>query len=249
MAFKDHFSRAPADYRRFRPGYPRALFEFLAGLAPARELAWDAATGNGQAATGVAEYFPLVVATDASAGQLAQRQRDPRIVYACARAERTPLRARSCDLITVAQAAHWLDLRDFYAEAGRVARPGAVLALWTYSRCHVDPHTDGIVAQFNREVIGSSWPAERRYVDDGYRSLPFPFPALDGPAFELVTEWSLAQFTSYVRTWSAVGRFSDATGRDPVPELASQLAVFWPADMQRRIRWPLHLRVGRVRGG
>jgi hypothetical protein len=63
MGFKDHFSRQSAAYRQFRPGYPPELFAYLASIAPGRALAWDCATGNGQAAIGLAPHFTLVVVT------------------------------------------------------------------------------------------------------------------------------------------------------------------------------------------
>ena len=48
--FQDLFSRHSSSYSQFRPTYPKALYDFLAGLTPAHELAWDAGTGNGQCA-------------------------------------------------------------------------------------------------------------------------------------------------------------------------------------------------------
>src|SRR5207245_7750338 len=48
MSFKDHFSKQAADYAKFRPRYPRELFEYLGNIAPSRQLAWDCGTGNGQ---------------------------------------------------------------------------------------------------------------------------------------------------------------------------------------------------------
>ena len=39
MTFKDHFSGHAALYSRYRPTYPEALFDFLAGVAPSRALA------------------------------------------------------------------------------------------------------------------------------------------------------------------------------------------------------------------
>jgi hypothetical protein len=59
--FKDHFSARAAGYARFRPTYPDALFDWLAGLAPSRALAWDAGTGNGQAARALASRFERVL--------------------------------------------------------------------------------------------------------------------------------------------------------------------------------------------
>lgn len=256
MSFKDHFSRHSAAYRQFRPTYPASLYEFLASLAPARKLAWDCATGNGQAAVGLARHFERVIATDASAAQLAERQIDPRVVYACATAEQAPIKSGSCALVTVAQAAHWFNLPAFYAEVERVACPGAanagaansgaVIALWTYGRCIVNPGVDQDVADFNREVIGPYWPPERHYVDAGYCTLPFPFKRCAAPPFELAVAWSAEDLVNYIGTWSAVSRYRDAVGSDPLRDLRARLAVSWADGKSRSVRWPLDLIVGRV---
>ena len=69
--FKDHFSGHASSYQKFRPSYPDEMFEFLASLAPTRTLAWDCATGNGQAAISLSQHFTQVVAPDASDKQIA----------------------------------------------------------------------------------------------------------------------------------------------------------------------------------
>src|SRR5580704_8188572 len=107
MAFKDHFSGHADQYGAYRPKYPPALFDHVARIAPAKGLAWDCATGNGQAATELAEHFRAVVATDASRQQLAEAPAHDRIAYVVAAAERSPIASSSVDLVTVAQAIHW----------------------------------------------------------------------------------------------------------------------------------------------
>src|SRR4030095_4788501 len=72
--FKDHFSRQATDYAKFRPQYPRALFAFVAANSPNDELALDCATGNGQAAVALAEFFQKVIALDASGEQIRSAQ-------------------------------------------------------------------------------------------------------------------------------------------------------------------------------
>src|SRR5215469_10467827 len=127
-AFKDHFSGHAADYSRYRPGaYPAALFKALAALAPDRGCVWDCATGNGQAALGLAELFERVEATDASDKQIAASTPHPRIHYSMAPAEKSGLPDKSVSLVNVAQALHWFDLPRFYAEVRRVAKPQALL--------------------------------------------------------------------------------------------------------------------------
>ena len=119
-SFADHFSGRARDYARYRPDYPRALFEFLAGRAPQRAAAWDCATGSGQAALGLAEDFDAVFATDASLNQVASAARHRRVHYAVAPAEEAPLPGGSVALVAAAQALHWFDRVRFWEEARRV---------------------------------------------------------------------------------------------------------------------------------
>src|SRR5271165_468971 len=112
---KDHFSGHAACYQQFRPRYPDALFAYLASLCPTHDLAWDCATGNGQAAVALAPYFESVIATDLSAEQIAQAQGDAKVRYLVASADKAPIDDHTVDLVTVAQALHWFDLASFYS--------------------------------------------------------------------------------------------------------------------------------------
>ena len=171
MSFADHFSGVSAAYAAFRPRYPDALFDLLAAAAPAREAAWDCATGNGQAALGLARHFARVIATDASDAQIAYATPHPRITYRVAAADRSGLGDRSVDLVTVAQAAHWLDRPRFYAEARRVLRPAGVIALWSYWDFTIAPEIDPILRVFHKETVGPFWPLERKLTEDRYRTI------------------------------------------------------------------------------
>lgn len=246
-SFPDHFSGVAGAYAEFRPRYPDALFDWLADLAPGRALAWDCATGSGQAAIALAPRFDRVVATDASAEQIAAAVPHPRVEYRVAPAEASGLLAGSADLVTVAQALHWFDRPAFYAEAGRVLSRGGALAAWSYGHPYLDdPGPDAVFQEFYSGTVGSFWPPERALVDAGYREIEFPFPEVEAPAFEMETRWPLAGLLGYVGTWSATTRFRAARGFDPVPGLARGLAEKWgdPGE-PRRIHWPLAVRAGR----
>lgn len=244
--FKDHFSVLAADYARYRPRYPAQLFADLAAVAPGRDRAWDCATGNGQAAAGLAAWFREVVATDASAAQIAAARGPANVRFAVAPAEASPLPDASLDLLLVAQAAHWFDLPAFYAEAARVLKPGGVLALLTYSGVRVDAALDPVLRDFHHGLLGPYWPPERAQVERDYRDLPFPWPEIAFPAQEMRADWTLEELLGYLGTWSATRAYREQRGEDPLPALRARLAPAWgDPGRTRTVRWPLPIRIGR----
>jgi SAM-dependent methyltransferase len=152
----------------------------------------------------------------------------------------------SVGLVAAAQAAHWFDLDRFHAECRRVLVPGGVVAIWTYEKFRVDPGVDAVIDQFYSGVVGPYWPPERRFVDEAYRTLPFPWREESPPPFTFDTDWDLQLVQGYLATWSAVQRYKDLHGEDPLSALAPRLAAVWPDGERRRLRWPVHLRVGRA---
>lgn len=246
MSTRHNFTTGAAQYAQFRPRYPQALFDYLYTLVPAFDAAWDCGTGNGQVAGVLAERFAQVWATDVSAAQLEQAIQKPNIHYRLQPAEQTDFPDDSFDLITVAQAIHWFDFDRFYAEVRRTARPGAVLAVVGYGRFRVDAAIDALIDAFYHDTLGPYWDAQRRYIDEDYRTLPFPFEALPAPALQMDYEWTLEHVVGYLNTWSAVKHYKELQDHNPVDALAPRLQAVWGADASRRISFPLLLRAGLV---
>jgi SAM-dependent methyltransferase len=242
--WKDHFSHASDDYRRWRPRYPDALFDWLASLAPSTDLAWDCATGNGQAAVALSTRFSKVIATDASTAQIAEAEPAAGVEYLVAPAEQSPLMDAGADLVTVAQALHWFDVERFHEEVRRVLKPGGIVAEWGYGLAYIEPPIDVVMIEFAAGTVGPYWPPERALVESAYSTIPFPFPRIDPPEFAMTAHWDVGRFLSYVGTWSSVAGYRRAHGSDPLPALFERLAPLW-GDGEREVRWPLLIRVGR----
>lgn len=248
MSFKDHFSGHAELYSQYRPSYPPELYAFLAEQAPATALAWDCATGSGQAAVTLADHFDRVIATDASAEQVKSAAPHSSVDYRVAPAEASEIDDESVDLVTVAQALHWFDHDAFFQEVSRVLRSDGLIAVWSYNLLRCTPEIDRLLYRYYSEIVGPFWPPERVHIENGYSDLPFPFERLPHPDFAMTTEWNMAQLMGYLATWSATRRYIDEHGSDPLLLIKQELAELWgEPERQRHIEWPLTLHLGRKR--
>ena len=246
--FKDHFSTQAADYAKYRPQYPEALFDFILSKVNNTQAAWDCATGNGQVAVELAKYFDKVYATDASANQIAHATTNTKVEYSVATAEQSGLPDNSVDLITVGQAIHWFDHMAFYKESERVARPGCLLAAWGYGYHKVSPAVDEVVQYYSDAYIGKYWPPERKHIDNAYADIPFPYTKLEIPEMYIELEMSLEGLIGYLRTWSSTQGYIKATGHDPLLAITERLTQAWgDATEINTVKWPIIMMAGYVK--
>ncbi|WP_417317406.1 class I SAM-dependent methyltransferase [Emcibacter sp.] len=245
--FKDHFSTQSGSYGKYRPEYPEELFKWLSSLGPAHDLAWDCACGTGQASRGLARYFDRVMATDGSAQQIANAEGPGNVTFKASLADQCPLEDHSADLVTVAQALHWFDLEAFYREVRRVVKPGGHIVVWSYAVTSVAPEIDEAIEELYNGIIGPYWPTERAHVEQGYSGLGFPFEPVEVPPLAMSVNWTFNQLMGYFSSWSAVARYKDARGHDPLPLVRDRLLSAWGNPEQgRKVSWPLKIRGGRV---
>jgi len=241
------FSPLAGRYARSRPSYPDELFEHLARLSGRHDLAWDAATGNGQAALGLAAHFRRVIATDISGEQIRHAVPHPRIEYKVAPSEDSGLEDGSVDVVTVAAAAHWFDLAAFGRELRRVVRPGGLLAVWTYHIGIMQPPFDRLFEGFYRDVVAPYFGEGARLVDARYRTLDLPGEPLQAPELHVSATWNLAQLVDFIHSWSGTQKYKEERGIDPVSLVAAELEALWGRpDRARTLQWPLFVRVTRL---
>ncbi|MGO4378296.1 class I SAM-dependent methyltransferase [Pseudoduganella sp. RAF53_2] len=243
------FTKQSDAYRAARPGYDPQLFAWLAELAPGRALAWEAGCGSGQATIDVAKHFDKVIATDVSQPQIDRAPAAANVSYRCEPSQQSSLEAGSVDLTLVAQALHWFDIDGFYNEVRRVSKPGAPLAVISYNLLEASPQVDVLIHKLYNEVLNGYWAPERAHVENGYRSIPFPFQRIETPAAMLTAQWDLKRFMAYLESWSAIQTYKEKNGADPLAPFRDEFARCW-GDPQRlmTINWPLSVRVGVVDG-
>jgi ubiquinone/menaquinone biosynthesis C-methylase UbiE len=246
IIMKDNFSTQAEQYAKFRPTYPDDLYQFLLSLVETKNVAWDCGTGNGQVAKELSKYFKKVYATDISEEQIKNAVRRDNIFYKVEAAEKTSFPEKSFDLITVAQAIHWFDFGLFYKEAERTIKPGGILAVIGYGLLGTDENVDKIINRFYYEIIGPYWDKERKYVDENYRTIPFPFKEIETPQLYNIYEWTLEQLVGYLDTWSAVQHYIKVNKQDPVKLVYKDLKDAWMTRSTKTVRFPILLRIGKL---
>ena len=242
---KDNFSTQAAEYAIYRPTYPDNLCDFLFKLVSHKDAAWDCATGNGQVASVLAQHFQHVYATDISEKQLSQALPLPNVVYKVESSDQVNVPDQSFDLITVAQAIHWFNFNAFYSEVKRTLKPNGIIAVIGYGLMSIDKKVDQVIYKLYEEILGKYWDSERRYIEEGYKTIPFPFEEIVAPHFQIKTTWNFNQMIGYLNTWSSLQHYKKANDRNPLEYVLTELKEAWGDDAEKDVRFPVLLRVGK----
>ena len=129
MDNKELFSRKSDDYALYRPSYPEEAVQFLRSECSGSHVV-DIGAGTGIFTKVLLKYFDSVAAVEPN-GDMREKFKAflPDIPCLAGSGEETTLPDASVDLITVAQAFHWLDEEKFKQEAIRILRPGGKVAI------------------------------------------------------------------------------------------------------------------------
>ncbi|WP_443937034.1 class I SAM-dependent methyltransferase [Pedobacter sp. MW01-1-1] len=242
---KDNFSTQSADYAIFRPTYPKDLYAFLYTLIAHADSAWDCATGTGQVATELAKHFKQVYATDISENQIANASKMPNIFYNVESSDKTDSASKSFDLITVAQAIHWFNFEEFYNEVKRTLKPDGIFAVLGYGLMFIDEKVDAVVHKLYEEILGKFWDPERKYIEENYQTIPFPFEEIPSPSYSIKNNWTFEQLIGYLNTWSALQHYKKANEQNPIELVLTELKTAWGDAKEKEVTFPVLLRVGK----
>ncbi len=243
---ESNFSKQAEIYAANRPEYPAELYRFIFSNLKNSNTAWDAGTGSGQVAGVLAEYFNKVYASDISKRQLNHALQKPNIVYASLPSEDTGYPDSLFDLITVAQAIHWFDFDTFYDEVRRVARPKALIAVFGYGRLQSDPYINPVIQKLYDDAFGAWFSTPRKYVEEHYQTIPFPFEEIQSPQFSIETRWTPDRFEGYFNSWSSIQKLIEVQGYNPADEAMSQIRQKLSGSAAIAVSFPLFLRLGRI---
>ncbi|CAN5483709.1 class I SAM-dependent methyltransferase [soil metagenome] len=248
--FIDNFSTQSKEYSFSRPTYPESLFEFLSTVTPQKNLAWDCATGNGQAAIGLSKYFKKVIASDASKNQIRHGFQRENIDYMLFPAENAELDNNSVDIVTAAQALHWFDFDKFYYNVKRVGKKDGIIAVWSYDMHKINPQIDTVTDSLDvdGEILGSYWDKEAKYVKEKYKTIVFPFKEISVLAFKTKLYWDLHQLWDYMKTWSSVKKYYSENKQDPLDLVKPEVKILWGDELDKKeVTWNINMRVGIIK--
>ena len=243
---KDNFSTQALEYSKFRPQYPDEMIAHIISFVKNKNMALDVATGNGQLAHKLAQYFETVYATDISDNQLENAVRADNIIYLKEPAEKTSFDDKQFDLITVAQGIHWFNFDLFYKEVYRTLKADGIFAVLGYGLFSTNDESDTIILDFYDRIVGPYWDAERIYLDDNYQTIPFPFDEIETEEFHNDFTWSFEQLIGYLETWSATQHYIEKNNKNPIDLIYDELKLSWE-NSSKRVHFPLLLRVGKLR--
>ncbi|CAN5706015.1 class I SAM-dependent methyltransferase [soil metagenome] len=243
---KDNFSKQSDLYVQYRPTYPPELFANIFQFVKQKNIAWDCGTGNGQVAKVLAQYFTTVYATDISIDQIKNAANADKIIYTIESAEQTSFADNSFDLITVAQAIHWFDFNKFYSEVKRTAKPGGILAVIGYGLIQTSGKLTDAILYFYRNIVGPYWDKERKYIDENYQTIPFPFAELEPVQLNNFFEWNFDELIGYLNTWSAVQHYIKANNKNPVDLYQNELKDAWGDKQIEIFSFPILLGIGKI---
>jgi hypothetical protein len=110
-----------------------------------------------------------------------------------------------------------------------------------------DSALNTLIRHFYTATVGPYWDKERRYLDERYATIPFPFEEISFPAFAMQYYWTAEELLGYLSTWSSVQHYKNTLGEDPVQGIAPEIRRLLPGAGTAEINFELLCRVGKIR--
>lgn len=146
--FGTQFGLSHRVYRDFRPPYPDALYQRIFATVGANDLAVDLGAGTGLVSTVLGGHFRRVCAVEPDPAMAAHlREVAPHVELVASAAEQADFAAGSVDLVTCANAFHWMNGPVVAEAVARWLRPAGVFAGWRYPMPAVPGPIAGLLAR------------------------------------------------------------------------------------------------------
>lgn len=242
------FSKQADLYARYRPDYPEEMYNFIFEHLQRKKIGWDCATGSGQVAGYLANHFDQIFANDISEEQLDYAQERTNITYLNTPAEHSGLPDNIFDLITIAQAIHWLNFDRFYDEVRRTAQKNALLAVIGYGMVRINKQSNLIIDDLYEEAFSTYFNDNRKYLDHHYQNIPFPFEEISTPDYKISYEWTLDHLEGYFNSWSAIQKIKSQQSKNPADRAMERLRQKLGNQRKVEVTFPVFMRLGKIKG-
>lgn len=146
-SFQPKFGQVAEEFQRFRPDYPAEIYAHILRRVPEqhRARAMDLGAGTGMVTGHLIRYFREVISVEPDAQMAAKiAEHYPLAVIRIVPAEECLQAPESVDLITIANALHWMDADRIFANARIWLRRDAVLAIFDRPLPKANPEVDSV---------------------------------------------------------------------------------------------------------
>ncbi|KAK7475669.1 hypothetical protein BaRGS_00033095 [Batillaria attramentaria] len=231
------------------------IFNFCKETACDFSLAVDVGCGSGQSTVPLAAYFDKVIGVDVSESQIAKAPTDiPNLCFRVGPAEDLSfLEDASADLVTVAQAMHWMDVGKLYPEVQRVLRPGGSFVSFGYGLVTSDEQViQDVFDHFYDYILGQYWYGGREKVREHYRGYSLPFPDWRrNDSLRMERTWSVDHVIGYLISSSGWHQYlADNPESKAMEEIRNRLRQACRSGGQTeterlvKVRWPVFMLMG-----
>lgn len=221
------FSTGSDKYLKYRPMYPKKLYENIVSQCSSHNSVWDCACGNGQVAADIFNNFTNVEASDIAESQIENAIKIDNVHYSVQNSERTTFPGHSFDAICVAQALHWFPTETFFNEVKRVLKPSGIFFCCGYSFFSVEETIDTIIQDKLLSLIDPFWAEGNRLLHHEYEQIHFPFSHKKNTHYSIIEMWNPEQLCGYISTWSAVKLYDEHYSTSIVKKLYDILIKYW----------------------
>jgi len=96
------------------------------------------------------------------------------------------------------------------------------------------------------KLVGRYWDTERKYLDENYKTIPFPFDEISTEPFENKLMSTFEELWRYLETWSATLHYVIKNNLNPLEITYDELKIYWQKN-DRKVTFPMLLRIGKFK--
>ncbi|MFA8301311.1 MAG: class I SAM-dependent methyltransferase [Hyphomicrobiales bacterium] len=230
MSNKKKFITNSGDYKKYRLVYPDSILDIIKKHIRKFDNALDVATGSGQLAIKLSEIFEEVDAVDYSQAQLDNAYLCDNIEYALASAEDLPFSNKSFDLVSIAQALHWVDRNMFFSEVKRLLKKEGVFLIVLYDLPKFNNKVDRLIEDFCFHTMKDYWGFDRKELLSHYIDYDIPFELQERYTISDVKQYSKDDLIGLMKSWSVVSNFIDYNLYCPVDRIKDDIYSAWKGE-------------------